>query len=140
MNRNLSVALAGMLVMALLAATAIAFTPEQAAQGKELYTQYCALCHGPDARGGVVPQQFGQAAGKKVPPLAGPGALQEHENAHQVYEFSKSKMPLGHPGMLADEQYLTIVAFALQANGIQPGTQPLTPDSAKDIDLSGAKQ
>ncbi len=137
MKHNITAAIVGILVVTLLAVTAVAFTAEQAEQGKNLYGQYCSVCHGPDARGGKVPQQFGKIGGKEVPALAGPGALPGMENAAQVYEFAKSKMPPGHPGMLQDEQYLAIVSFALQANGIQPDGQPLTAETAKKIKLSG---
>jgi len=137
MNHRVSAAITGIFCAGMLAATAVAFTDEQAAQGKDLFIQSCSVCHGPDASGGTVPQQFGKFAGKKVPALAGSGALSGMENAYQVYTFAKENMPPGHPGMLQDQQYLAIVAFALQANGIQPDGQPLTPDSAKAIKLSG---
>ena len=140
MYQKISAAVTGVIVLMLLAAGAVAFTDEQAEQGKDLYGQYCAVCHGPDARGGNVPQQFGKVAGKNVPPLAGPGALQGMENAFQVYEFAKTRMPPGHPGMLEDQQYLAIIAFALQANGLQSKGQPLTPDSAKQIGLPVGKK
>jgi S-disulfanyl-L-cysteine oxidoreductase SoxD len=137
MKRRTSATIISLLGIVMVAATVFAFTAEQASQGKDLYAQYCAVCHGPDARGGLVPQQFGQAGGKKVPPIAGPGALSGMQNALQVYEYSKSRMPLGHPGILEDEQYLAIVAFALQANGIQPDGRPLTAETAGEIELSG---
>jgi hypothetical protein len=76
----------------------------------------------------------------KAPPLAGPKALPGMANAHEVYQFAKTRMPADNPGSLKDQQYLDIVAFALQANGMKPDNKPLTPESAKKIKLSGKKK
>ncbi len=121
-------------------AAAFAYTSQQASSGKELYVQRCSLCHGADARGGIVPEKIEGFAGMKVPPLAGPGALPGMANVFEVYEFARTKMPPKAPGSLKDQEYLSIVAFALQANGIQPDNKPLAPGSAKKINLPGGKK
>jgi hypothetical protein len=45
-------------------------------------------------------------------------------------------MPGNNPGSLKSNEYLDIISFALQANGIKPDGKPLTPASAKEIKLT----
>ena len=120
-------------------ATVFAYTTDQASNGKDLYVKYCAVCHGANGQGGTVPDEFGQLKGLKAPPLVGPGRLPGMETVGQVYDFASQNMPANKPGSLNSEEYLDIISFALQANGIEPDGKPLTPASAKDIKLSGGK-
>ena len=61
------------------------------------------------------------------------------KNVGQVYDFAKKNMPGDKPGSLKSGEYLDIVSFALQANGIKADGKALTPASAKKIKLSGGK-
>ncbi len=122
-----------------LVAPAFAYTTDQAAKGKELYVKNCAVCHGAGGEGGTVPQQFGKLAGTKVPRLVGPGFLPGMKDVRQVYDFASKNMPGDKPGSLKSNEYLDIISFALQANGVKPDGKPLTPESAKEIKLPGGK-
>ncbi len=124
------------LIVLAFAVTAFAYTADQASKGKELYVKYCAVCHGANGEGGPVPAQFGKLAGEKVPPLVGPGHLPGMKDVGQVYDFASKNMPENKPGSLKSNEYLEIISFALQANGIKPDGKPLTPASAKEIKLS----
>jgi len=128
----------GLVVLALVA-TAFAYTADQAAKGKELYVKNCAVCHGTNGQGGPVPEQFPSLAGEKAPPLVGPGHLPGMKTVGQVYDFASKKMPGNNPGSLKSDEYLDIISFALEANGIKPDGKPLSPDSAKMIKLPGGK-
>ncbi len=86
-----------------------------------------------------VPEQFPKLAGKKAPPLAGPGHLPGMEDVGQVYDSASKNMPGDKPGSLKSDEYLAIISFALEANGIKPDGKPLTPASAKEIKLTGGK-
>ena len=119
------------------AATAFAYTTDQASNGKALYVKNCAVCHGANGEGGTVPAQFATLAGKKVPRLVGPGFLPGMKDVGQVYDFASKNMPGDKPGSLKSDEYLDIISFALQANGVKPDGKPLTPASAKEIKLSG---
>ncbi len=137
------VPIASLVILVFFAAAAFAFTTEQANQGKEIYVKNCAVCHGASGQGGPVPQQFGNLAGKKAPALVGKGALPGMKDAGQVYQTAKKLMPADKPGSLKDQDYLDVVSFALQANGIKADNKPLTPESAKKIKLgktSGKKK
>ena len=122
-----------------LVATAFAYTTDQASNGKELFVKNCAFCHGAHGTGGTVPEQFGELAGLKASPLVGPGFLPGMKTVGQVYEFASKYMPANKPGSLKSSEYLDIISFSLQANGIKPDGKPLTPDSAQEIKLSDSK-
>ncbi|MEW6441220.1 MAG: cytochrome c [bacterium] len=124
-----------LVLLSLAAARALAYTVEQAAMGKDLYATHCAVCHGPDGRGGTVPKQFGEHAGMQAEALTGPEGLHGMKNAGEVYTFSKTTMPLHQPGSLKDSDYLAIVAFALQGIGVEPDGRPLSAASAADVKL-----
>ncbi len=126
-----------LMILALAAATALAYTTQQAEKGKTLYAKHCAVCHGANGEGGTVPEKFGKMAGKKASPVAGPGYLPKMKTAGQAYEFAKKNMPADKPGSLKDAEYLEIISFALQANNVQPDEKPLTAASAKKIKLPG---
>ncbi len=123
------------LVILAFAVSALSYTTEQASRGKELFVKYCAVCHGDKGQGGPVPEQFKNLAGKKAPPLVGKGALPGMKDVGQVYDFASKNMPGNAPGSLKSDQYLDIIAFDLQANGIKPDGKPLTPESAKQTKL-----
>ncbi len=130
------------LCVMIVASTALVFgyTTDQAPKGKELYTQNCAACHGAGGEGGTVPEQFGkQLAGQQAPRLVGPGFLPGMRNIGQVYDFTSKNMPANNPGSLKSDEYLDIISFALQANGIKPDGKKLTPESAKKITIPGRK-
>ncbi len=127
------------LVVLAFVAPAFAYTTDQASNGKELYVKNCAVCHGAGGEGGTVPAQFGKLAGMKVPRLVGPGFLPGMKDIGQVYDFASKNMPGDKPGSLKSSEYLDIISFALQANGVKPDGKPLTPASGKEIKLSGGK-
>jgi S-disulfanyl-L-cysteine oxidoreductase SoxD len=138
MSRKLGQLILCIVILACVA-PAFAYTTDQASNGKALYVKHCAVCHGANGEGGTVPEQFGKLAGMKVPPVAGPGYLPGMKTARQAYDFAKKNMPGDKPGSLKSAEYLDVISFALQANGVTPDGKPLTPASAKKIKLSGGK-
>ncbi len=127
-------------VMFVFAASVFAYTTDQASKGKELYVKNCAVCHGAGGQGGEVPAQFGkELAGQPAPRLVGPGFLPGMRTIGQVYDFASKNMPADKPGSLKSGDYLDIISFALEANGIKPDGKPLTPESAKRIKIPGRK-
>jgi alcohol dehydrogenase (cytochrome c) len=127
---KISVALVAMTVMAgaLRAQTPGPFTAEQAAAGVIAYRTHCAICHMPDLAG------LNEAR-----PLAGPDFMNTwgERSAQQLLAYTRLTMPQAPaiPGSLTEQTYTDIVAFVLQANGAQAGTEPLT--AASDV-LIGA--
>lgn len=103
-------------------------------QGKQLYVEKCAKCHG-DAGQGTA----------KGPPVVGPEAFPqkprqgakrdvEFHTAADVFAWASKNMPGGAPGSLTTDQYLAIFAFDLTANGIQLD-KPLDAPAAQAIVL-----
>ncbi len=106
----------------------------QAEAGGPLYGQFCAKCHG-DAGQGT----------DQGPPVVGSGALPldprstakfrktQFHTAKDVFDFVGPNMPPKGPKPTLD-QYLSILAFDLKANGVDLSGKPaLTPDNLSAI-------
>ncbi len=126
----------GLMILAFGVVTALAYTTEQALNGKALYGKYCAVCHGANGEGGTVPTKFGKYAGIKASPVAGSGYLPKMKTAGQAYDFAKKNMPMDKPDSLKAKEYLDIISFALQANNVKADGKSLSPASAKKIKLA----
>ncbi|MGI5861041.1 MAG: c-type cytochrome [Myxococcales bacterium] len=117
-----------------MAATALAYTEAQANNGRRLYINNCAACHGMDLRGGTVPKQFPAHAGDEAFPLAGPGRLPGFFSAGQIYSYSRSTMPQQNPGSLTTEEYLDLTAFLVMVNRLaEPDGAPATTEALEKI-------
>ena len=92
---------------------------EQIEQGKKLYGEQCAKCHG-DAGQGT----------KDAPPVVGKDAFPldprpkakrdvKFHTAADVFAWASKNMPAKKPGSLTTDQYLAIFAFDLTANGVK---------------------
>jgi len=91
----------------------------QADQGKVVYNQQCAVCHGDSLEG------------KNGPTLVGP-TFKENWNgltADDLFEYIKTSMPRGQVGRLSREQTATIVAYLLTFNGFPAGQKELPSDA-----------
>ena len=95
------------------------FTAQQATAGLLAYQTHCASCHRTDL-GGL----------NEAQPLTGADFMNvwAERTAQQLIEYTQLTMPLppGIPGSLGEQNYVDIVAFLLQANGVQPGSEMLT--------------
>jgi cytochrome c len=133
--------------LTLSASTALAFTTQQAAQGRQLFARHCAVCHGEVGQGGRVPAKFGALAGWWAPALVDKVVLSERppasrrirrvefRTAADLFEFIQATMPAQDPGSLKVADYLALVAFTLQANGMRPDALPLTPENAASVPI-----
>ena len=100
------------------------FTDAQASAGQTAYAQNCASCHG-NSLGGS-----GEA-----PALTGTGFIGSwgRRTTQELYNEIRVAMPPENPNSLSAETYAAITAFLLKANGAQPGTSPLTPETTVTI-------
>ena len=94
------------------------FTVAQAARGEEIYTASCAQCH-------TMAQHSGGAF----------AAAWNGRRLVDLYEIIRSTMPLDNPGGLSDQEYIDVVAYMLQLNGVPAGKAPLRADAATLRDL-----
>ncbi|MCG0239482.1 MAG: c-type cytochrome [Firmicutes bacterium] len=106
------------------AATPAVVEENQVAQGRQIYQDNCAKCHGRFLEG-----QGGTAR------LAGSGsrARQNYRNAQELYDFISTAMPMDRPGSLAPEEYWALVAFIWSANGMDPGPAIIGPENAAQL-------
>ena len=104
------------------AATTV-FTAAQAAAGRDAYQARCASCHLPDLGGR-----------SEASPLAGSAfmAVWRARSTRELYDYIRVSMPPGGATLGADE-YLSIAAFILQANGAAAGSGVFTPTTAVAI-------
>jgi mono/diheme cytochrome c family protein len=108
--------LAVALVIVLPADQASAFTAEQAAAGRTSYGQVCVACHGADLQ--TLPNAR----------LVGPDFASRWENrgVNELLSKVRATMPPEGPGALPENIYLNVLAYILQQNGANPGTERLT--------------
>ena len=125
-------------LVAALVVPAISAPPKTAAeqidQGKKLYGEKCASCHGDAGQGK-----------KDAPPVVGKDAFPldprpkakrdvKFHTAADVFAWASKHMPMKTPGSLSQDEYLAIFAFDLTANGIKLD-QPLDGAAAAKIVL-----
>ena len=95
----------------------------QAAAGRAVYEQACARCHQSNLQGSF-----------EAPQLAGESFLRfwGDLSPRDLYDRISSSMPPDEDA-LADEAYVDVVAYLLQANGAPAGAAPLTATTAVAI-------
>jgi len=89
----------------------------QAEAGRVVYLSNCASCHLPDLGGR-----------NEAAPLAGANFMRawRTRTSNDLLTLIRATMPPGNRGNLGDENYVSLVAFLLSANGAPPGDQPLS--------------
>jgi cytochrome c len=92
----------------------------QIERGTALFAKHCARCHGATGQG---TSEGPRLVGKEALPLK-PGKdaklrRSEFRTAKDVAGFVVENMPGDKPGSLKAEEYLAILAFALDANGVE---------------------
>jgi alcohol dehydrogenase (cytochrome c) len=102
------------------------YTNAQASAGNAVYTQYCAVCHGPNLQGESGPAISGQ------PLHLAYGA----GTAAQLYDFISRQMPQDKPGSLKAQQYLDVTAYILARNGFPSGDTALNMQTLGQVRMS----
>ncbi|MCA3635123.1 MAG: cytochrome c [Methylobacterium sp.] len=99
---------------------------KQVAEGKTLYAEACALCHGADGKRGEGFQT----------PIWGEGSLiaTKFGTAQGLIDYMQL-MPFNNPAMLTDEQKLSVVAYLLSNHGAIPATATLDAAKAASIPI-----
>jgi mono/diheme cytochrome c family protein len=96
------------------------YTQAQADRGKQLYSDACASCHGPELTGGEM-----------APPLVG-GDFQSDWNGLSVgdlFERMRISMPQNAPGSLSAAQNADVLAFVLAQNKFPAGTAEMPKEA-----------
>jgi alcohol dehydrogenase (cytochrome c) len=131
MRRHLAITLGAVLALSILTAGqepqgGFAYTAEQAAAGRQVYTASCAGCHLPDLGGR-----------NEASPLAGPNFLNawRSRTPRELHDYIASSMPPGQK--LSAEAYRDVTAFILSTNRIASGA-PAIETSAPGAALPAA--
>lgn len=93
----------------------------QAERGATLYGKHCSSCHGDSGQGtDEAPRLVGldQGALPEKPPASRMLRMVDFVTVADVAGFAVANMPPGQAGSLSKDEYLAILAFDLQANGI----------------------
>ena len=89
------------------------FTAVQATRGHEVYSASCGQCH-------TMAQHSGGAF----------AAAWNGRRLSDLYEIVRNTMPLDNPGGLTDQEYVDVIAYMLELNGVPAGKTPLPADAA----------
>ena len=94
---------------------------EQVSHGQTLFGQHCAECHGDSGQGDKGPRLVGLKEGALPldPPATRKVRKTRFVTVGDVAEFVVNNMPPKKAGTLTHEEYLSILAFDLKANGIE---------------------
>ncbi|MXZ33632.1 MAG: PQQ-binding-like beta-propeller repeat protein [Gammaproteobacteria bacterium] len=96
------------------------YQADQAERGAELYQQQCALCHLPDLQG------FFEAVALRDSAFVDNW---RNRTPADMLDVLQRTMPTQAPGSLSEDEYLDIIAFLLQANGVTAGATALATNS-----------
>jgi cytochrome c len=110
---------------------------EQVAAGQQLYGVHCAECHGSSGEGTKAPRVVGldQGALPLDPPAGAKYRKTQFKTVADIAGFVVAHMPPTAPGSLKEEEYWSILAFDLKANGIDLGDKKLDGELAKTLNV-----
>ncbi len=97
------------------------FSADQAAQGKTVFDNKCAICHGAEMNGGEM-----------APPLAGAAfvANWSGQTLGDLFTRIHSTMPANDPGSMNNAETAQVLAYILSYNQFPAGSAPLPSDDA----------
>lgn len=97
------------------------YTADQATQGKAIFADKCATCHGADLTGAEM-----------APPLVGASFLGDWagQSAGDLFTRIHTTMPANDPGSLNNAQVAQVLAYILQVNQFPAGSTALPGDDA----------
>ena len=90
------------------------FTNQQVAQGKTLYAEKCAACHGEKLQGGAARALAGPAFAARWTSGWGDSKL----TVDDLDFIIRTTMPKGSPGKMAAEEYTAVLTYILQPERI----------------------
>ncbi len=103
-------------------------------QGREIYANQCAACHGADGKGGAANQPLvGGNIQSADRPLRTVGSFWPH--ATTLFDFVRRAMPANAPKSLSDTEVYQVVAYVLYMNGLIDQYKIIDADSLAGIKM-----
>lgn len=96
------------------------YNDEQAGRGEKVFSTVCLVCHQPAEFGG----------GGYMEGWSG-------QTVNDFVEFIRSTMPEDNPGRLKRRQYIDVVAYLFQLNGVPTGESEMEREMLKQIQIEG---
>lgn len=107
------------------------------AQGRDIYAQKCAACHGANLEGvkatGGNPLKGGIGSLTSENPVKTVGSYWPY--ATTLFDFTKRAMPFNAPGSLSDDEVYALAAFVLVENGIVSKDQAMTAKTLPEVQM-----
>ena len=104
------------------------------AQGKQVFADNCAACHGDTGQGGIKdPLVGGQGTLASDKPIKTVGSFWPY--ATTLFDYIHRAMPYPTPGSLSNDDTYAVVAFILSLNGIIPTDSKVDRASLPNIKM-----
>ena len=101
-------------------------------QGREVFAQHCAACHGAEGRGGQADALVGGFGTLTKPsPVRTIGSYWPY--APTIFDFVRRAMPFDRPQSLTDDDVYAVTAYLLNLNGVVGGEATLDATSLPAI-------
>lgn len=109
------------------------------AQGSELYSRACAMCHGQQGQGGPFNALVGRLEEGTFPFATDPTAKKTLGNywpyATTIFDYIQRAMPLDRPGSLTAEETYSLVAYLLFKNDLLSEDAVLNSNNLAEIEM-----
>ena len=104
------------------------------AQGKSVYADNCAACHGVNGQGGIKDRLVGgQGTLASAKPIKTVGSFWPY--ATTVFDYIHRAMPYQAPGSLSVDDYYALTAYILSLNGILPPDGKLDKETLPKVKM-----
>jgi len=104
------------------------------AQGKQVFSDNCAVCHGDNGQGGIKDRLVGgQGTLASDNPVKTVGSFWPY--ATNLFDYIHRAMPYQAPGSLTNDDTYAVAAYILSLNGILPADGKLDQESLPKIEM-----
>jgi S-disulfanyl-L-cysteine oxidoreductase SoxD len=104
------------------------------AQGKQVFADNCAACHGDSGQGGIKDRLVGgQGTLASDTPIKTVGSFWPY--ATTLFDYIRRAMPYPSPGSLSNDDTYAVAAYILNLNGIVPADGKLDRESLPKIKM-----
>jgi mono/diheme cytochrome c family protein len=116
------------------------------AKGAVIYAAQCAVCHGPNGRGGQYDSLVGRDPAEGFPFGKDPALMSKRTignywpYATTLYDYIYRAMPQAVPGSLTPDEVYSLVAYLLFLNGIVPSDAVMTAQTLPKVEMPARRR